>query len=38
MDSAKWNGWRFPTLLLSAMGLSTIGDFVYLVAINLLVF
>ena len=38
MNSVKWDGWRFPTLLLSAMGLSTIGDFVYLVAINLLVF
>jgi len=32
-----WKGWRFPTMLLSAMGLSTIGDFIYLVAINLLV-
>jgi MFS family permease len=40
MQTAKrdCNGWRFPALLLSAMGLSTIGDFVYLVAINLLVF
>ncbi|QTD40428.1 MFS transporter [Sporosarcina sp. Te-1] len=34
----NWSGWRFPFLLLSAMGLSTIGDFVYLVAINLLVY
>ncbi|PPA70964.1 MFS transporter [Jeotgalibacillus proteolyticus] len=35
--SLRWEGWRFPALLLSGMGLSTVGDFVYLVAINLLV-
>ncbi|GKV56190.1 MFS transporter [Sporosarcina sp. NCCP-2222] len=37
-NKKEWTGWRFPILLLSAMGLSTIGDFVYLVAINLLVY
>ncbi|TDL30885.1 MFS transporter [Jeotgalibacillus sp. S-D1] len=33
----RWKGWRFPAMLLAAMGLSTVGDFIYLVAINLLV-
>ncbi|MGD7043249.1 MFS transporter [Jeotgalibacillus proteolyticus] len=37
MRKRSWRGWRFPTMLLTAMGLSTVGDFVYLVAINLLV-
>lgn len=37
-STKNWTGWRFPVLLLSAMGLSTVGDFIYLVAINLLVF
>ncbi|WP_010676686.1 MFS transporter [Bacillus timonensis] len=29
--------WKFPALLLTGLGLSSLGDFVYLVAINLLV-
>lgn len=33
----RWEGWHFPATLLFAMGLSTVGDFIYLVAINLLV-
>ncbi|WP_041061331.1 MFS transporter [Jeotgalibacillus campisalis] len=38
MRKRNWSGWRFPAMLLAATGLSTVGDFVYLVAINLLVF
>ncbi len=29
--------WKFPALLLTGLGLSSLGDFIYLVAINLLV-
>ena len=31
-------GWRDPTLLLSSIGISSIGDFIYLVAINIIVY
>ena len=34
----KIKRWRFPTLLLGAVGISGLGDFVFLVAINLLVY
>ncbi|OZM56318.1 MFS transporter [Lottiidibacillus patelloidae] len=30
--------WKEPTLLLSSMGISSIGDFIYLVAINIIVY
>ncbi|QDP41545.1 MFS transporter [Radiobacillus deserti] len=30
--------WKDPTLLLSSMGISSIGDFIYLVAINIIVY
>ncbi|SIS46307.1 MFS transporter [Salimicrobium flavidum] len=31
-------GWRDPALLLTSMGIASIGDFIYLVAINLIVY
>jgi|SRR5690625_289976 len=31
-------GWKHPLLLLSSIGISSIGDFIYLVAINIMVF
>ncbi|MYL34970.1 MFS transporter [Pontibacillus yanchengensis] len=31
-------GWRDPALLLSSMGVSSIGDFIYLVAVNIIVY
>ncbi|RDW19954.1 MFS transporter [Oceanobacillus chungangensis] len=31
-------GWRDPTLLLSSIGISSIGDFIYLVTINIIVY
>ena len=34
----KWTRWRFPTLLLCAAGISNLGDFIYLVALNLKVY
>lgn len=34
----KRKNWRFPALLLGAVGISGLGDFVFLVAINLLVY
>ncbi|WP_173918674.1 MFS transporter [Halobacillus sp. Marseille-Q1614] len=30
--------WKYPILLLSSIGISSIGDFIYLVAINIIVF
>lgn len=38
VSKEKWKRWRFPTLLLGAVGISGLGDFVFLVAINLLVY
>jgi MFS family permease len=32
------NMWKYPSLLLSAVGISYIGDFIYLVALNLYIF
>ncbi|WP_202081187.1 MFS transporter [Caldalkalibacillus salinus] len=34
----KLKGWKDPAILLSSIGLSSIGDFVYLVAINIIVY
>ncbi|WP_338066957.1 hypothetical protein [Virgibacillus profundi] len=31
-------GWKDPTILLSSIGISSIGDFIYLVVINIIVF
>lgn len=36
--SKNFIGWRHPLLLLSSIGISSIGDFIYLVAINIMVF
>jgi MFS family permease len=33
-----YNEWKYPGLLLSAVGVSYIGDFIYLVTLNLLIF
>lgn len=33
-----WRGWKNPAILLSSIGLSSIGDFIYLVAINIIVY
>ncbi|HWO75277.1 MAG TPA: MFS transporter [Bacillus sp. (in: firmicutes)] len=34
----KWRRWRSPLLLIGAAGISGLGDFIFLVALNLLVF
>ncbi|MET3698991.1 predicted MFS family arabinose efflux permease [Bacillus oleivorans] len=34
----KWHRWRSPLLLIGAAGISGLGDFIFLVALNLLVF
>lgn len=34
----KLNGWKDPILLLSSIGFSSIGNFIYLVAINIIVY
>jgi MFS family permease len=34
----KFNGWKDPILLLSSIGFSSIGNFIYLVAINIIVY
>lgn len=34
----KWLGWKDPSLLLLSLGIAGIGDFIYLVAINIIVY
>ncbi|AST89943.1 MULTISPECIES: MFS transporter [Sutcliffiella] len=36
--NAHLKGWRDPTLLLTSIGISSIGDFIYLVTINIIVY
>lgn len=36
--SVKWAEWKAPGILLGAVGISYVGEFVYLVALNLLIY
>jgi len=36
--SEIWGGWKNPSLLLLSLGIAGIGDFIYLVAINIIVY
>jgi MFS family permease len=33
-----WSSWKYPSLLLTAIGISNIGDWIYFIALNLIVF
>ncbi|MUK89967.1 MFS transporter [Ornithinibacillus sp. L9] len=38
MEESSFNKWKYPVILLTSVGISGLGDFIYLVAINILVY